>query len=97
MIALFGGLLHDRVATVTLKNAPLSYHAWTQVPLVDWPYASFLRGALAKLDLPDCIRALGRKITLIQPWGPDMKPLAGTPLNTAMKDAGLAKGLVRRG
>jgi dienelactone hydrolase len=97
VIALFAGLLHDRVATITLKNAPLSYRAWTQVPLVDWPNASFLRGALAELDLPDCIRALGRKVTLIQPWGPDMKPLTGKRLDTAMKDAGLAKGLVKRG
>ena len=85
-----------KVASVTLKNGPLSYHGWTQVPLVAWPNASFLRGALKQLDLPDCIRALGTRVSLIQPWGPDMRPLTGKRLDAAMRHAGLSKGMLRR-
>jgi len=96
LLALFAGLLHDRVSSVTLKNAPLSCHAWTQVPLVAWPAANFLRGVLPYFDLPDCIRALGRRARLIQPWGPDMKPLRGRKLQQALKEAGLPVSLVKR-
>ena len=31
--ALYAALLHDNVASATLKNAPLSYQEWTQTPL----------------------------------------------------------------
>ena len=70
--ALFAGFLHSTVATVTLKNYPLSYHAWTQTPLVSWPAANIPRGVLASYDLPDLMHALDKKLALIQPWGADM-------------------------
>ena len=75
LLALFAGLLHDNTASVTLKNAPPSYSSWAHAPLVDWPSADFLRGALKVLDLPDCMEALGNKLTLVEPWGPDMQPI----------------------
>ena len=75
ILALFAGLLHGNVVSVTLKNAPTSYSEWTHAPLVAWPSANFLRGALKALDLPDCVKALGDKLTIIEPWGPDMKPI----------------------
>ncbi len=75
LIALFAGLLHKSVGDVTLKNAPLSFLQWTSVPIVAWPHANFLRGALRQLDIPDCIRALGKRASIVQPWGPDMKPV----------------------
>jgi len=94
VIALFAALLHGDVRTVTLKNAPLSYHAMTQVPLVAWPAANFPRGVLERFDLPDCYRALGRRVQIIEPWGPDMKPLTGKKLQRTLDEAGLRKSLV---
>ena len=70
--ALFAGFLHSTVTTVTLKNYPLSYHAWTQTPLVSWPAANIPRGVLTAYDLPDLMEALDKKLALIQPWGADM-------------------------
>ncbi|MCZ6633278.1 MAG: hypothetical protein O7G87_07725, partial [bacterium] len=96
ILALFSALLHPKVATVTLKNAPLSYHSWTQTPLVSWPTANVPRGVLHVLDLPDCIRALGNKVRLIQPWGPEMKALTGRPLERALKETGLSKTLLQK-
>lgn len=76
ILALFAGLLHSNVASVTLKNAPPSYTSWTDVPLVAWPATNFLKSALKTFDLPDCMNALGDKLTLIEPWGPDMQPIS---------------------
>jgi hypothetical protein len=78
--ALFAGFLHPNTTTVTLKNGLLSYHDWTQTPLVEWPAANLPRGVLNTFDLPDLIKTLGKKITLIQPWGPTLKPLTGKTL-----------------
>jgi len=75
ILALFAGILHDGVTSVTLKNAPPSYSSWAEAPLVAWPAANFPKGALRVLDLPDCMEALGDKLKAIEPWGPDMKPL----------------------
>lgn len=75
LLALFAGLLHESTATVTLKNALPSYSSWTHAPLVDWPSTNFLRGALKAFDLPDCMEALGDRLKVIEPWGPDMKPI----------------------
>ena len=74
LLALFAALLHEAVSHTTLINAPLSYHEWCHAPLVAWPSANFLRGALRHLDLPDCIRALGAHVTVVEPWGVDMQP-----------------------
>jgi cephalosporin-C deacetylase-like acetyl esterase len=77
LLALYAALFHERVVTVTLKNCPQSYTEWTQTPLVAWPAACGLRGVLQVCDLPDCIRALGDRVRLIDPWGPDMQPASG--------------------
>ena len=73
LLALFAGLLHENAASVMLKNAPSSYSSWVHAPLVAWPSANFVGGALKAFDLPDCMKALGDKLTLIEPWGPDMQ------------------------
>ena len=96
LIALYASLLHDAISSLALKNAPLSYHAWTQVPLVAWPAANFPCNVLADFDIPDMIRARGRKINLIQPWGPDMKPLTGQKLKNALTETGLSQSLIAR-
>lgn len=95
LLALFAGLLHDRVCSVTLKNGPLSYRAWPRAPLVAWPSANFLRGVLRAFDLPDCIRVIAEKVRIIEPWGPDMKPLTGEALYEALEEAGVPPALLR--
>ena len=74
LLALLAALLHPGVDHVTLLNVPPSYHAWTQVPLVDWPAANGMVGVLQHLDLDDCLRALGERVTCRDPWGPHMEP-----------------------
>jgi dienelactone hydrolase/pimeloyl-ACP methyl ester carboxylesterase len=95
LLAAFAALLHDGVTSVTLQNAPLSYHAMTQRPLVTWPVACFVRGVLAHFDLPDIYRALGRRVKLVQPWDHLMRPLRGAKLKNALAEAGLPAKLVR--
>ena len=79
---------------MTLQHAPLSYHAMTQVPLVAWPVAGFPRGVLARFDLPDIYKALGRRLTLEQPWDEGMQPLRGARLRRTLEQAGLSADLV---
>ncbi|MBN1446149.1 MAG: prolyl oligopeptidase family serine peptidase [Candidatus Omnitrophica bacterium] len=75
VIALFAALLDKNIKKTVLKNAPLSFYEWTQNPVVLWPDANFPRGILKTFDIPDCIKALGKKIEVTEPWGPDMKPV----------------------
>ncbi len=76
IIALFTGVLNDSPVSVTIKNAPESYESWINNPIVLWPSANFLRGVLKFFDLPDCVNFLGDKLKIIEPWGPDMKPVS---------------------
>ena len=57
LITLCVALLNVHSGMVTLYNAPLSYTAWCKDPLVAWPAANFLRGALRYFDLPDLYRS----------------------------------------
>jgi len=75
ILALFAGVLHPRVDRIALRNAPLAYRDWVCAPLVAWPAANVLRGVLRHLDLPDAMRLVADRLTLSEPWGPDMKPL----------------------
>lgn len=75
LIALFAGLLHPFVKQLTLKNAPLSYHEMTQDEDYKWPLSAMIWGVLKKLDLPDCYRALGRRLTILEPWNARMEPM----------------------
>ncbi|MFN2155675.1 MAG: hypothetical protein ACK2UX_10605, partial [Anaerolineae bacterium] len=65
-------LLHPVVASVTMENGPRSFLAWTQTPYVAWPAANMVYGLLGDCDLPDVLRALGDRVTLVNPWGPEM-------------------------
>jgi len=75
LLALYAAVLDDTIASITLKNAPLSYEEWVTTPIVDWPAANFVRGALLSFDLEDCRKALGGKLTMLDPWGACMEPL----------------------
>ena len=74
ILAAFAALLHDRAASVTLKNGPRSFFEWTQTPYVTWPSANFAFGVLQVCDLPDVLGALGDRACVVEPWGPTMEP-----------------------
>jgi hypothetical protein len=96
LIGLFGSVVDSRITSVVLKNSPLSYRSWANAPLVSWPNANVLRGVLKEFDLPDCYRALGKRLQLIQPCGPDMEPLTGRALTSELSICGLRRDLIRR-
>ena len=73
ILVVFSALFHSNVASITLKNGPRSFHEWTQTPHVSWPAANFLYGVLQVCDLPDCMRVLGDRVRVIDPWAPEMK------------------------
>lgn len=87
--ALFAALLHARVGNVTLKHAPLSYHEMTQDEDYTWPLSSMVWGILRKLDLPDCYRALGKRLTIMEPWDARMQPLPPREAKRRLKEMGL--------
>jgi pimeloyl-ACP methyl ester carboxylesterase len=89
VLATYAGLLHAKTGTVLLKNGPLSYLEWTQTPLVTWPFANLPSGSLKRFDISDCIRALGKRVTLVQPWDPAMKPYTKAQLSKSIDAAGL--------
>ncbi|MBN1582786.1 MAG: acetylxylan esterase [Anaerolineae bacterium] len=74
ILTLFAALFHDRVASVTLKDAPRSLFEWTQTPYVTWPAANFVRGMLNLCDLPDLLDLLGERVEIVDHWGPTMEP-----------------------
>ena len=71
----FAAVLDDRVTSVTLKNGPTSFREWAGTPIVHWPSANFLSQVLRHVDVDDCIRMLGDRVTVIAPWGPRMEPV----------------------
>jgi cephalosporin-C deacetylase-like acetyl esterase len=89
VLATYTGLLHPRAGSVTLKNGPLSYQEWTQVPIVRWPFANLPTGCLKTFDLSDCIRALGNRVCIVQPWNAQMKPYSANNRRSAMDQANL--------
>jgi hypothetical protein len=60
--ALLAALFERRIATVTEIEAPESFLALVTEPLTDWPAVCFPRGVLARFDLPEVRRALGRRL-----------------------------------
>jgi len=72
ILAAFAGLLHPVVASVTLQNGPGSFLEWTQTPYVAWPAANMVYGLLGECDLPDVLHVLGDRVTVANPWGPEM-------------------------
>ncbi len=75
IIALFASLLDPLIGRVVLRSSPRSFEEWTQVPIVAWPAANFPRGVLKSFDIHDLIAASDGRISVVEPWGPDMKPV----------------------
>ncbi len=90
VLAIYAGLLHGCTGSVLLKNGPLSYLEWTRTPIVKWPFANLPSGCLRTFDLSDCIRSLGKRVQLTEPWGPQMKPYGKAQLKKMMADARLS-------
>jgi len=79
--ATFAGVLSDRVAQVTLKNALTSYQEIAESVEYAWPLSTLVPNVLSAFDLPDCYRMMREKgLRQIEPWGPDAKPSAGEGL-----------------
>jgi len=79
--ATFAGVLSDRVAQATLKNALTSYQEIAESTEYAWPLSTLVPNVLSSFDLPDCYRALGEKgLRRIEPWGPEAKPPANQGL-----------------
>ena len=74
ILALLAALFHDRVASVTLKDAPHSFFEWTQTPYVTWASSNFVPGILELCDLPDILEQLGDRAQIVDYWGPTMEP-----------------------
>ena len=72
LIALFAALEQPHVGSVTLKHLPPRYEDWVRAPLVEWPAANVLWGALRHLDLDDCVRALGDRVRFLEPQGVEL-------------------------
>jgi dienelactone hydrolase/pimeloyl-ACP methyl ester carboxylesterase len=64
--ALFAALLCERVAQVTLREAPASYAAIAESEEYDWPLSALLPGVLMKFDLPECYQELTKTKRLRQ-------------------------------
>ncbi len=87
--ALFAAVLDKRITTVTLKHAPLSYLEVTQDEDYRWPLSSMVWGILRRLDLPDCYRALGKRLTIVEPWDSRMEPLPAKAAKQRLKELGV--------
>jgi len=87
--ALFAAVLHPRAAHVTLKHAPLSYHEMTQDEDYKWPLSALPWGILKKLDLPDCYRALGKRLAIVEPWNARMEPLPAKEARQRLGELGI--------
>lgn len=89
LIALFAALLDDRVKQVTLKHAPLSYFDLTHDEDYTWPLSGMVWGMLQKLDLPDCYRALGKKLVMIEPWDARAEVIEQAQVEERRKELGI--------
>jgi hypothetical protein len=73
----FAAVLSDRVTRVTLKNALTSYADVARAQNHAWPLSLFVPGVLLEFDLETCYDVLGaKKLTQIEPWDANGKPVA---------------------
>src|SRR5438270_2504743 len=73
--ATFAAVLKNRVKQVTLKQGLTSYSAMAESEDYNWPLSTLPPGILARFDLPDCYREIGkqRKLKQIDMQGPMAK------------------------
>lgn len=88
--AAFAALLDERVRQVTLKHAPISFAEMAETEMQQWPLSAMLPYVLEHFDLPDVYRALAaKKLSLVQPWSAEGKPMQRRTALARLKAAGL--------
>lgn len=90
--ALFAAVLDRRLSHLTLQQVPLSYEAFAVDEDYRWPLSGMVWGILNKLDLPDCFRALGKRLTIIEPCNSRMEPLPAREAQRRLRELGLGGG-----
>ncbi|MCG3179536.1 MAG: hypothetical protein BIFFINMI_01872 [Phycisphaerae bacterium] len=93
--SLLAATVRGNLASVTLVNGPLSYLDLAQVEICRWPASAMVPHALTKFDLPDCVRAIGRKLRLVAPWDAAMKPLRPAAARKRLRELKLPASLLR--
>ncbi len=90
LLAAFAGLLHPRVRSVTLRNAPLSFAEFTQTAAIAWPPSALVWDALRAFDLPDIYRELAaeKSLALIEPWDAMMRPMPRAVCEQRLRETG---------
>ena len=69
IVAAFAAVLSDKVNTVTLLNAPVSYQQMIEDVMTLWPLSYMPQNMLKVCDLPDIYRALESKsLQIIDQW-----------------------------
>ena len=69
IVAAFAAVLSEKVDTVTLINAPVSYQQMVEDVMTHWPLSHMPPGILKVCDLPDIYQALESKsLKLIDQW-----------------------------
>jgi pimeloyl-ACP methyl ester carboxylesterase len=64
IIAAMAAIFRDDVASLTLMDAPASFHEWAASPVHDWPASATPRGVLKAFDLPELYHILSQRVTL---------------------------------
>lgn len=73
--AAFAALLAGRsVKKVILSNALLSYQELAYSAAYKWPFSHMIFGVLKSFDLPDIYKALGDRLSLVDPLDATMQP-----------------------
>jgi pimeloyl-ACP methyl ester carboxylesterase len=69
IVAAFAATLSEKVDTVTLINAPISYQQMIEDVMTCWPLSHMPPGILKVCDLPDIYQALEAKsLKIIDQW-----------------------------
>lgn len=92
--ALFAAVLDDRVTHLALHNAPLSMAALAEDESYVWPLSGIVPDLLKQLDLPDCYRALGKRVKLTEPWDSRSEVMPSPAARVELRRLGLPTTLL---
>jgi len=95
---LYAAVFDQRVAELTLENAPLSYRAAVETRYYDartYDFRVSAWGLLQVADLVDCFNALApRHVTLVRPLGADGQPLTQEALESLLFEPASGAGVI---
>jgi fermentation-respiration switch protein FrsA (DUF1100 family) len=81
IVAVIAAVLHPLVQRVTLIHSPPSFSELAQASIQQWPASVLPFDVLSHFDLTDCYKALGNRLTMVEPWSAEMKrlpPISGS-------------------